>query len=94
MLPNENNTAVMILTETWLDESIENGEIYIKGYSLYRSDRIGRNRGGVCIYIKSDIPVKPIMKFSNGVVETVMIKIPIWDLILCGVYRPQDTKIN
>ena len=23
-----------------------------------------------------------------------MIKIPIWDLILCGVYRPPDTKIN
>ena len=34
------------------------------------------------------------MKFSNGVVEILMVKIPIWDLLVCGVYRPPDTNMN
>ena len=34
------------------------------------------------------------MKFSNGVVEILMIKIPIWDLLVCRVYRPPNTNIS
>ena len=50
----EYNAAVIVLTETWFDESILSGEVAINGYSLYRTDRNGRNRGGTCIYIKSN----------------------------------------
>ena len=74
----EYNAAVIVLTETWFDESILSGEVAINGYLLYRSDRNRRNRGGTCIYIKSNIPTSPILQYSNGVVEVCMIKVPTW----------------
>ena len=69
-IAHENNAAVIILTETWLDESVQSGEVAIQGYSLYRTDRDGRTRGGSCIYIRSNIPANPILQYSNGMVDT------------------------
>ena len=67
-LAKEQNCSIIIVTETWLDPSVECGEINIPGYSLYRGDRVGRKRGGVCIYVRADIPVAPVIQHSNGVV--------------------------
>ena len=85
------NSAFIGVTETWFDESVESGEIFIENFSIYRADRIGRKRGGACLYIRSDIPVAPLFTFSNGMVEIVTVKIPLWDTILGVVYRPPDT---
>ena len=68
-LAKEQNCSIIIVTETWLDPSVECGEINIPGYSLYRGDRVGRKRGGVCIYVRADIPVAPAIQHSNGVVS-------------------------
>ena len=94
LLAREYNCNIMMITETWLNDSVESGEVYIDGYSMYRTDRVGRQRGGVCIYIKSNIPVSPILQFSNGAVEIMILKIPLWDMVLGAIYRPPDTSIN
>ena len=80
------NIAFIGVTETWFDDSIECGEIFIENFSIYRADRIGRKRGGACLYIRSDIPVAPLLSFSNGMVEIVAVKIPLWDTILGVIY--------
>ena len=43
------------LTETWLDEFICNNMITVNGYNLERKDR-AEHGGGVCCYIRSNIP--------------------------------------
>ena len=40
------NSAFIGVTETWFDESVESGEIFIENFSIYRADIIGRKRGG------------------------------------------------
>ena len=37
----ETRSYAIVLTETWLDPSILDAEVNIKGYKLYRQDRIG-----------------------------------------------------
>ena len=46
----ENNIIIMNLTETWLDDTIEE-IVEIKGYGVFRCDRKNRDRGGTAIYI-------------------------------------------
>ena len=46
--------AVICVTETWLDESVTNSEIEIKGYQVIRKDR-NRSGGGVCMYINTNL---------------------------------------
>ena len=50
--------AVIAVSETWLDSSILDGEVGLSGYYIYRHDR-NRHRGGVCLFIRSDITFNP-----------------------------------
>ena len=55
LLAAEYNFAVVCLTETWLDNSIENVTVQLNGYAdLFRLDR-NRHGGGVLAYVKNDI---------------------------------------
>ena len=50
---------VLALTETWLNSSIPNENICIKGFQEpIRHDRENGNGGGVCVYFKNDIAAK------------------------------------
>ena len=59
-------SIVIALTETHLSSEIEDNEISIKGWSLFRADRCLRKCGGSIIYIKDGIPVTEESDFSNG----------------------------
>ena len=39
------------ITESWCDQEINEGEIYIAGYTVYRQDRMDARGGGVLLYI-------------------------------------------
>ena len=62
-----NNSLGIGLTKTWLTEDIEDPEIQIEDYTVFRADRKHRARGGVAFYIKSDLMYKSVFSFSNGV---------------------------
>lgn len=47
-------TAIFAVSETWLDETVTDGEINIDGYNVLRQDR-NRHGGGVCIFIKNSL---------------------------------------
>ena len=84
------------LCETWLNKDIDNDEVSIKGFEIYRSDRKNRVRGGVAIYVNQSFIVEEdsILKFSNSVCEVVAVYIPKENIALISVYRPPKTKMN
>ena len=43
---------VLAVLESWLNTTVTNTEVEIKGHKLTRLDRIGKTRGGVCIYTR------------------------------------------
>ena len=48
---------ILAINETKLDATIKDGEVHLPGYGVVHKDREsnGRNGGGVCIYIRSNI---------------------------------------
>ena len=48
---------ILAINETKLDATIKDGEVHLPGYDVVRKDREsnGRNGGGVCIYVRSNI---------------------------------------
>ena len=50
MIANKSNTTILSISETKLDKTIMDNELFIEGYDLIRSDR-NRHCGGVACYI-------------------------------------------
>ena len=48
---------ILPVSETKLDFTIDNSELYLPGFEIIRKDRKinGRNRGGVCFYVRSNL---------------------------------------
>ena len=44
------------VTESWANNDITDAELGLKGYVMFRKDRMGRRGGGVLLYIKETIP--------------------------------------
>ena len=94
----DSSAIVFCLTETWLNESHLDAEVYIDGYSIIRQDRIrkkaktGRSSGGVALYIRDDhaISAEVLLSYSNGVIESLGIHLKSLNLILITVYRSPD----
>ena len=47
---------IIAITETWLDKKIEDAEVDIPGYKIYRKDR-DADGGGVAVYVRNDLSV-------------------------------------
>ena len=58
--------AVIGISESKLDETVLEGEIYIDGYKLIRADR-NRNGGGVACYIKADLGANQRKDFATDI---------------------------
>ena len=55
---NTHKIHIMGITETWLDNTISDGEVQIPGYRLFRHDRQGKAGGGVCICVHHSVKVR------------------------------------
>ena len=51
-----NNINFAFITETWLNQKIDDGAVQIEGYSLVRQDRVNQKGGGVCAFVNSHAP--------------------------------------
>jgi len=63
--------------ETWLDERVDDNEIAISDYTIYRKDRckIKKNRGGgVLLYVHNSLPSCNCMELNDSLTETVWCK--------------------
>ena len=90
-----NHLDILTIQETKIDSSFPEDQFLIDGYSKpYRLDR-NRNGGGVLIYIREDIPSKPLNKhkFTKGV-EGLFIEINLrkMKLLFLGAYRSEHQE--
>ena len=58
-----NNIGILMISETKLDIYFPTGQFHIRGFSEPRWDRNGSG-GGILLYIREDIPLKPITKIT------------------------------
>ena len=49
------NLHILAFTETWLDNSISDGEVCLPGYSIFRSDQTNGRGGGIAVYVKETL---------------------------------------
>ena len=84
----------IVLTETHMTPDILDAEVSISGYTLYRSDRLGRTHGGTCAYVRSDLASTPLLAHSNSVCETLVVKVQTLGALLVSVYRPPDSSMS
>lgn len=86
----------MAITETHLDASVNDSEIYIMGYNIFRFDR-DRRGGGVAIYIQNHIPVKTRDDLTNTSLESIWLQVHLPNVkpLLVGCcYRPPSSNVQ
>ena len=88
--PKSHNAPFICLTETHLNPEILDAEISIPGYNLFRSDRLNRSHGGVCIYVRKDLAVQSEIKDSNSFCDSLILNIPELNLVITNIYRPPN----
>jgi hypothetical protein len=65
---------ILSINETRLDDSIDNAEVHIQGYNLYRKDRC-RFGGGVAIYARDVLNVKNRSQLVQTLIEAVCVEV-------------------
>jgi hypothetical protein len=87
---------IFTINETRLDESINDVEVNIEGYNLYRRDRC-RHGGGVAIYTRDVLNVREMSPFVPENIEAVcleIIKPKSKPILLTTVYRPPSSNAS
>lgn len=84
---------IFTVSETWLNNLIDNDSLKIEGYNVFRVDRLSRG-GGVAIYYKELLRCK-IIDTSNNI-EQLWISVSSGDIsFVVGVcYRPPQTNFK
>ena len=95
-LATTRNSLWLAITETWLSPSVLDSEllVHMPGYSVLRQDRQGRQRGGVCLFLRDDLTSELLFAYSNGVCEVLIVKVYQLDTIVIVLYRPPDTGLH
>lgn len=86
----------MTISETHLDETIEDTAVAIQGHSIFRLDR-DRQGGGTDLNIQNSIPAK--IRKDRGVngVEALWLQVHIphrKPILTCCCYRPPNSNIE
>ena len=92
---SSHNFAIIGVTETWLDNSIDSSHISLKNYlPPVRRDRT-RHGGGVCVYIRDDFPAQRITALEVNNVEVICVEYFVKNdkRLLCFVYKAPDVDI-
>lgn len=88
------NMDVICLTESKINQEVQNSSIAINGFHCYRNDRPRNKGGGVCVYIKRSISGKVISCVNEPNFEVLFLELNInsVNILLCVVYRPPKAK--
>ena len=86
----KSSSYVITLTESHLNSDISDCEINMNGWSIHRSDRVGRKGGGVITLIHEDLIVSEDKSYSDSTSESLMLYINDLNMGLITVYRPPN----
>ena len=79
--------AAVSLTETWWDGRVEDAQVSIEGYNLFRSDREFRTGGGCALLVDRSLIVTDFTKMSDDYNNMIAVYTPRTHTILASVYR-------
>ena len=94
---HDNNIDIIGLSETRLDSKVNDSEVSIHGYRIYRNDRDSNGRG-VKVYVRENLP-EPIVKIkSDNKVELISLEVSqnihAKSLHLVCWYRPPTAGVD
>ena len=69
------NPDVACITETWLQESIDESCLYIAGYNFIFKNRSGCCHGGVGLYVRNSISFKCLDYLQHPVLEVLWVRL-------------------
>ena len=86
------NPHVVCITETWLDSTIMDSELYIPDFDIVRLDR-NRHGGGVIIYFRSTFICNLLfMGDVNFECIVVSLRVDFCNFYVCLLYRPPSEQ--
>ena len=90
---------ILQINESKLDSTVHDDEVYIPGFEIVRKDRKvnGRNGGGVCIYLRTNLNYRIRNDLNNDHLECLFVEIskPRSTPFLVGTwYRPPNSPPN
>ena len=73
-----------------MNESIDNSELFIHGYCLWRLDKRDKKGGGVAFYVKRNIDCEIISKYEQEHIKALWLEVKAHPqrLLIGCVYRP------
>ena len=89
-----NEFDIIALSETFLNDTIDNSDIDIAGYcEPFRMDR-NRHGGGVCIYVKSTLHAERCYEYEDNRMECIWLKISSTNktFYFACAYRPPNSN--
>ena len=75
-------------------DCINDSEIQIPGFSIVLCDRLLREGGGVCIYVRNTKSFSVGLKYSNSICDLLIVKLHQPSLIIILMYRPPTCPIT
>ena len=86
---------VYVFKETWLNTGIHDNDNVVNFKDPFRCDRNVRS-GGVAIYVKDTLNVTRRRDLELKDLECVWIQVKLrgHDILICGIYRPQNSTHN
>lgn len=88
--------TILGIAETWLNDSVSDGEVQVPGYQIIRRDRPDRQGGGVAFYVRDDIPVSGVQSCEDSATENIVIDVTAdkHTFRLCCIYRPPSAPVS
>ena len=65
----QHEPKIIVITETWCNETVIDSEIHLDNYRLYRNDRQTGCGGGVLLYIHCSLKFTPCAMINNFSIE-------------------------
>jgi len=78
------------MTETWLKSYIEDAQLDLPGYNVFRCDRSVRVGGGVLLYTHEKLPITNFQTYDDKYCQALMCTCEISKSVICILYRPPD----
>ena len=95
IIMNNHKIDILALNETRLDRKVEDREVHIPGYKIYRNDR-NIDGVGVAIYAKDTLP-DPKVRIKSNDLELLCLEIILQqakNFYLLSWYRPQQQSFT
>ena len=93
----DHQPTLILVTETWASDELNDAFFSVSGYSLYRSDRIVTTGGGVMVYVSNKVPSSFVSAHAELRAEAISCFLqisPNTSLAVSCVYVPPDYVLH